>query len=54
VVLLGLTWFLGKPVAAIATQGLSRSAYLASFILLMALLREGALKSTANPPSAGS
>jgi hypothetical protein len=45
VVLLGLTWFLGKPVAAIATQGLSRSAYLASFILLMALLREGALKS---------
>jgi hypothetical protein len=44
-VLLGLTWFLGKPVAAIATQGLSRSAYLASFILLMALLREGALKS---------
>jgi hypothetical protein len=45
VILLGLTWFVAKPVAAIAAQGLSRSAYLASFILLMALLREGALHS---------
>lgn len=43
--LLGLTWALGKPVAGIAAEGLSRSAYLASFILLMALLREGALQS---------
>ena len=43
--LLALTWALGKPVAAIALEGLSRSAYLASFILLMALLREGALRS---------
>ena len=45
--LLGLAWVLGKPVAEIAGRGLSRSAYLASFILLMALLWEGALTSKA-------
>ena len=43
--LLGLTWLLGKPLADIVAQGLTRSAYLGSFILLMALLREGALTS---------
>ncbi len=43
--LLFLAWLFGKPVAAIAAEGLSRSAYLASFVLLMALLREGALTS---------
>lgn len=45
--LLGLAFFLDKPVADLALEGLSRSAYLASFILLMALLREGALTSPA-------
>jgi len=45
--LLALAWFTGKPVAALSLEGLSRSAYLASFILLMAVLREGALTSPA-------
>lgn len=45
--LLALAWFTGKPVAALSFEGLSRSAYLASFILLMAVLREGALTSPA-------
>ena len=43
--LLGLAWALDKPAIATAVEGLSRGAYLASFILLMALLREGALHS---------
>ena len=43
--LIGLAWYLDKSVLDLASQGLSRSAYLASFILLMALLREGALAS---------
>ena len=47
VILFGLTWYFGKTepesVAQIVTEGLSRSAYLASFIILMALLREGAV-----------
>lgn len=43
--LLGLAWYLDKPFVDLAIEGLSRSAYLASFILLMALLREGALAS---------
>ncbi len=46
-ILVALAWFTGKPVAALSLEGLSRSAYLASFILLMALLREGALTSPA-------
>jgi hypothetical protein len=50
VILFGLTWYFGKAevesVAPIVTEGLSRSAYLASFIVLMALLREGAVAST--------
>jgi hypothetical protein len=45
--LLALAWLTGKPVAALSLEGLTRSAYLASFILLMALLREGALTSPA-------
>lgn len=45
--LLGVALFLDKPVIDLALEGLSRSAYLASFILLMALLREGALTSPA-------
>ena len=43
--LLGFAFYSGRPVADMALEGLSRSAYLASFILLMALLREGALGS---------
>jgi len=46
-VLLALAWLTGKPVAALSLEALSRAAYLASFILLMALLREGALASPA-------
>ncbi len=46
-ILVALAWFTGKPVAALSLEGLSRSAYLCSFILLMALLREGALTSPA-------
>jgi hypothetical protein len=46
-ILLVLAWLTGKPVAALSLEALSRSAYLASFILLMALLREGALTSPA-------
>jgi len=46
-ILLALVWFTGKPFVALSLEGLSRSAYLASFILLMALLREGALTSPA-------
>jgi hypothetical protein len=46
-ILLALAWLTGKPVAALSLEGLSRSAYLAAFILLMALLREGALTSPA-------
>lgn len=38
-------WYTGKPVVAVSLESLSRAAYLASFILLMALLREGALTS---------
>ncbi len=44
-ILFGLAWFSGKPVVEITLEGLDRSAYLTSFILLMALLREGALNS---------
>ncbi|MGI9465330.1 MAG: hypothetical protein ACR2OM_15415, partial [Aestuariivirgaceae bacterium] len=44
-VLLFLAWAVGKPVVAVANEGLMRAAYLASFVLLMALLREGALTS---------
>ena len=43
--LLALTWVLDDAPTAIVSQGLSRSAYLGSFIVLMALLREGALHS---------
>ncbi len=43
--LFGLTWLFDKPVLEISGEGLSRAAFLASFILLMALLREGALQS---------
>ncbi len=43
--LFGLAWFAGKPIVDVTQQSLSRAAYLASFILLMALLREGALTS---------
>lgn len=46
-ILLFLAWFAGKPVAALTLEGLTRSVYLTSFILLMALLREGALTSPA-------
>jgi len=45
--LLGLAYLLDRPMIDLALEGLSRSAYLASFILLMALLREGALTSPA-------
>ncbi len=45
--LLVLAWLIGKPVTALSLEGLSRAAYLASFILLMAVLREGALTSPA-------
>ncbi len=44
-ILFGLAWSSGKPIVTITLEGLERSAYLASFILLMALLREGALTS---------
>jgi len=40
-----LAWFSGKPIVEVTLESLSRAAYLASFILLMALLREGALTS---------
>ena len=43
--LIGLSVLLGKPVLAHSLEGLTRSAYLASFVLLMALLREGAMTS---------
>jgi len=46
-ILLALAWITGKPVAALSLEALSRAAYLAAFILLMALLREGALASPA-------
>ncbi len=38
-------WLVGTDVAALVIRGLNQSAYLSSFILLMALLREGALTS---------
>ncbi|MEM7169875.1 MAG: hypothetical protein AAF530_06870 [Pseudomonadota bacterium] len=44
-VLLGLNWGFGEGFPEIILVGLSRAAYLASFILLMALLREGAIGS---------
>jgi len=44
-ILFALAGFSGKPVVDITHAGLTRAAYLASFILLMALLREGALTS---------
>jgi len=44
-ILFGLAWSSGKPIVDITLEGLDRSAYLTSFILLMALLREGALTS---------
>ncbi len=44
-ILFGLAWLSGKPIVEISLEGLDRSAYLTSFILLMALLREGALTS---------
>ena len=43
--LFGLVWLSGQPIVYVTFEGLSRAAYLASFILLMALLREGALTS---------
>ena len=43
--LVAVSFYLGKPVLEHSIEGLSRSAYLASFVLLMALLREGALTS---------
>jgi len=43
--LFALVWFSGKPIMDVTLEGLGRSAYLVSFILLMALLREGALTS---------
>ena len=45
VVLIGLSWMLEKPVIDDSLEGLTRSAYLSSFVFLMALLREGALTS---------
>ncbi len=44
-ILFGLAWISGRPIVEITSEGLDRSAYLTSFILLMALLREGALNS---------
>ena len=44
-VLFALVWFSNQSTIEITYEGLSRAAYLASFILLMALLREGALTS---------
>lgn len=44
-VLFGLAWLTAQAFVNITFKGLSRAAYLASFILLMALLREGALTS---------
>lgn len=45
ILLAALAWWLDKPLAELTLDGLGRSAYLASFILLMALLREGAMTS---------
>lgn len=45
IVLIAVSFYLDKPVLEHTIEGLSRSAYLASFVLLMALLREGALTS---------
>ena len=45
--LFAAAWFTGKPLVALSLKGLSQAAYLASFILLMAVLREGALTSPA-------
>lgn len=45
--LAALALFLDRPIMQMAREALSRSAYLASFILLMALLREGAMTSPA-------
>ena len=44
-VLFALLWISDQSTLEITLEGLSRAAYLASFILLMALLREGALTS---------
>lgn len=46
-ILFALAWYMGKPIVEDALESLDRAAYLASFILLMALLREGALTSPA-------
>ena len=40
--LIAIAWWLQVPLAALITDGLARSAFLAAFIVLMALLREGA------------
>ncbi len=45
-VLIGFAIVLGHPTLAYVREGLERGAYLAAFILLMALLREGAMKSS--------
>lgn len=45
-ILIYLTWHSKDSLSEFISDGLSRSAYLASFILLMALLREGALTSS--------
>lgn len=45
IVLVGLAYGMGRPLGEYLTQGLNRGAFLAAFILLMALLREGAMTS---------
>lgn len=42
-----LVWAFERPLGPVLVEGLDRAAYLTSFILLMALLREGAVKSSA-------
>lgn len=46
-VLFALAWFKGLAIAEFTREGLLRSSFLSSFILLMALLREGAVTSPA-------
>ncbi len=45
--LIGLNYLAGKPVIENSIEGLGRSGYFASFLILMALLREGAVTSDA-------
>ena len=46
-ILVAMAFYLQKPMLDLITEALTRSAFLASFILLMALLREGAQTSPA-------